>query len=72
MEDLGLKNSAKMAGNLNPAILAQKLDLTEAALARALRRIHELEGQKLTDLQLGFVLQEQLAGLQDQIGRAHV
>lgn len=67
MEELGLRNSYKKLVNLNPEILAQKLELTETALARALRRICELEGQKLTDLQLGFVLQEQLAGLQDQL-----
>jgi transposase len=51
----------------NPEFVAQKLELTEVALSQALRTIYEMRGEKLTDLQLGFVLQEQLAGLEDQL-----
>ena len=67
MSDLGLPNTEKNHSNVGSAALIQELTVAKAELRRLIRENYELRHQQITDLQLGFVLQEQLAGLQAQL-----
>ena len=65
MSDLGIQNSAINKVNFDSEILIQRLSIAEAELRRLIRENYELRHQRITDEQLHFVMQEQLASLRD-------
>lgn len=68
MEQLGFEAppQSTRTENLSREEMAQRLAVTEAELARVLRELYEMRKLSITDEQLRFLMQEQLASLRDE------
>ena len=65
--DLGKISESTKLASLSKDELVQQNVLLKTELATAIREISKLKNQNLTDEQLNFILQEQLAELQNTI-----
>jgi transposase len=70
MERLDLGNPPKQhtrRENLSKPELLQRLDIAESELARVLRELYEIRQLKISDEQLKFLMQEQLASQREEL-----